>query len=210
MVSFILLSIVAPLSLLVTFRFVGVLREPQTPETVTVEAVDWNIGRSSHFINIDEWVKNSYSDGVASVGLGVHISSYLENSSTFDYTDVLWFRITITANTTDGFIHSIIINFVEVDEYAAIDINRDYDHIELTNLKVVSIVDWYGTLGKDSYIRANAINQPRYAYLRNMVAWMFIDQNNVDHKVDVILEFTYFDGVTYQRVIMPIQLEVLS
>lgn len=207
-VSFVFLSIVLPLSLLIAFRFTGVLSEPETPETVMVDAVEWNISRPSNYIIINKWVKNSYSDDVAAMSLRVHVTEYLENSPLWDGFDVLWFRIIVTANSTDGFIHSAIVNFVEADEYAAIDINDG--RIELTNLKVISIMDWDWTLGKGSYIRANAINQPGHVHLRDRVAWMFIDQNSVDHKVNVILELTYFDGVTYQMLIMPIQLKVLS
>jgi hypothetical protein len=64
-----------------------------------VQASYWSYRRPSSDRLIDQRIDNSYSDGKASVGLGVHISNYLENNPYYDYNDVLLMRVVATSNS---------------------------------------------------------------------------------------------------------------
>lgn len=72
----------------------------------------WESERPSAYIIFDDRTENSYTDGAATVGLGVHVTEYFENSPTFDYYDVLGLRITNTASTRE-----IITYGVSTDSY---------------------------------------------------------------------------------------------
>jgi hypothetical protein len=57
----------------------------------------WDMIRPKNYTPIDKRIQSSYTDGVASVGLGAHISSYTEDEPTAG--DFLWLNIVATANT---------------------------------------------------------------------------------------------------------------
>ena len=198
------------MSLLVAFRLTGVLREP-TQETITVETVNWNMTRPTDPIHVvDERVKNLYTDGIVLVGLEARINLYLENSEFWAGFDVIEWSISVNASLAEGSVESLIVSFTGVDEYASLDISEDPDHFKLVDVKVVDIEDWEWTLGKDSYLKAVSANQPKHIYLQFRTAWMFVDQNDKNHNISIILELTYFTGTINRRVVMPIELGVLS
>lgn len=47
----------------------------------------WSRARPSSYTVYDETVGSSKTDGLASIGMGVHISDHIENTSTIDYDD---------------------------------------------------------------------------------------------------------------------------
>lgn len=64
-------------------------------------ASSWSKPRPSSYTVYDETIGNANTDGRASIGLGVQISDYIENTATIPY-DVLRFRISVSANTREG------------------------------------------------------------------------------------------------------------
>lgn len=206
-----LLSIVIPIGSLAALRLTGVLEGPPTVETITVEAVSWNMSRPSRITTIDEWTKNFYTDGKASVGLGVHIQEYIENMLDWPSDgddDIVSLRIVATANLSQGFIYSVIINFSRTDTLADIVFQQTPSSMELQNLEIRKIRD-LGASTREAYFETAALNQPKNATLSIIAYLIFLDANNADHWVTVNLETTYFNGTAYQKVIMPIKLGVL-
>ncbi len=65
------------------------------------ETFDWEIGRPSDYTGINERVESSYSDGAATVGLGVNISTYYENDAQLGGRDGVGLLIAATANTRE-------------------------------------------------------------------------------------------------------------
>jgi hypothetical protein len=63
--------------------------------------------RPDDYVSIGDRVDTSYTDGQASIGLGVHIDSYYENDPSFNEYDVLSLRISATANTRVGITYEI-------------------------------------------------------------------------------------------------------
>jgi hypothetical protein len=213
-ISLALMSVMVPISLLISFRLTGVLKEPPTPETITVEAVTWNMSRPVNvdIITIDKWTRNSYTDNITSIGLSVHFISYVENElgwwpSDGD-DDVIDLRITATANVSEGFIYSMIIKFPEIDADAVLYIDQNKGFRELINLQE-GLISWSSKYKNGAYFEALAFNRPKDTLLSIMVHWVLQDQNNVDHTITLTLETTLFNGTAYQKIIMPILLGVL-
>lgn len=204
-----LLSVVLPMSLLATFRLTGVLREPQPPQTVAVEAVVWNMSRPPDgwrsSSSIDEKVENLYEDELASIVFGIHLSGYTDNSGLLG--DYLFFLLYVASNISEGFISSMAIKFSKVDIYAFLDIKTDPDWIKLQNLEIRTVRDSFET--QYPYIDTYIIYQPKYTSLEIYAYWMFLDENSLSHWITATLEVTYFNGTAYQTIIMPIRLEVL-
>jgi hypothetical protein len=63
-----LLAIILPISILTTLKFSGLLVQPQ-PETIMVDAVDWEMERPLYTVNMAENVKIIYADDVVSASL---------------------------------------------------------------------------------------------------------------------------------------------
>jgi hypothetical protein len=193
--------------LLATFRLTGILQEPLTPETITVEAVTWNMSRPKFTIPIGEQVINSYNDSVISAFLNIDIGAYYEDHpllwGLYDGIDA---NSIVTINVTRGFVHSIFMKFSQIDENATLEIIEDPHAIELNNIGLKAIRD-----GRIAYIEAYGMNQPRYCKLgMRCVLWLFLDESRImDHSITISLEVIYFDGTIYRKVILPIILEVL-
>jgi hypothetical protein len=195
------------MSLLAALRLTGVLHEPLTPEIVVVEAVAWNMSRSSYYTTINEEIRNSHSDNIATINLVVHIKEYEENDSLRG--DNLELTVTATANLSEGFIRSMDVRFSRTDEYALLNTPRDPDWIKFDGLKMVEIISW-ATSEHEAYLATVAPNQTRFCSLKIGVWWMFLDENSVDHGVTVTLEATYFNGTALHKVMMPIELGVMA
>jgi hypothetical protein len=205
-----LLSIILPVSLLISFRMSGITPEPQTPETTTVEAVTWNMSRPADYAGLGEEVNNLYEDGFISINFTVKICSYYENDPSFDRLDRLTLILSLDAWVSEGFIHSAIVKFSKVDTYSATDISQNNYHLTFVNLKLQRIVDWRLKMGNEAYLYATATNQPKNAYLQFAVHWLFADQNNVNHEVNITSECTLFNGIQYRKIIIPIYLMVAA
>lgn len=208
-----LLSIIIPITLLVTFRLTGLQPEPQTPVTVTVKEVSWNVTRPTiypkYFI-IDEQVENSYVDDI-SADLTARVVDYRENvpgywlwEGGYDEIDV---RIVLTANVSEGFIHSVVIKLSEIDAQADVIIIDDEDWIQVQNLKIDMLDDF--SQQNEAWVKAASINQPKDVGLHITAFWTFFDLNNMDHWITATAEVTYFNGSTWKSVVIPLRLGVL-
>jgi hypothetical protein len=204
-VSITLAAVIVPVSLLVAFGLNGMLTEPQAVEKVAADTVYWNMTRPAGHVTIDEWVRSLYTDGVASIGLDVHVSSYTENEPTSGDHLKLWGFV--TANVSGGFIGSVSIKFSQIDADAFLDIIADVNDpfwVELHNLTIRSVND-----GASAYIDTVAINQPRQCSLKMAAFWEFSDENDVSHWITATLEVTYFNGTAHRKATISMCLGVL-
>ena len=188
------------------FWLAGVLPEPPERETIAVEAVSWNMSRPSDYKPVEELVNNSYTDSGVSANLAVQVFEYYENHQGWAGFDVVWSMVLVNISVNDGFVESLIVDFTELDNDAALDIHDDMDRIEVVNLEIEKIVDWDWVFGRNAYIKTMSTNHSENAYLEFLFAWMFKDQHNVDHQLAVTLGATIFNGTAYQRIEMPIQM----
>jgi hypothetical protein len=213
------LSILLPLTLLAGFRLTGLLHGPApSPETIMVEPVRWNMTRppGTLYYKIVEWIGNSYVGDGLSVSLSIYLTEYFENDPSFAGLDVVGLRVFVNVSFLDGFVESMIVNFTSLDKHAALDLDEArgsdglWDHIDMVNLEVVQIDDWDRVFGKNAYIKAVSVNQPKDTYLQFRSWWLFRDPNNTNHKLTVTLETILNKGDARPKIQVPIQLEVLS
>lgn len=209
-----LLSIIIPVTLLASFRLTGIQPEPQTPQTITVETVSWNMTRprSIDIIAIDERVSNSHVDDIASVNLAIQVGGYRESAPRYwlwkgGY-DEIDLSVAVTANISKGFVYSIVIELSNIDAQADVIIIDGESWMQLHNLEIVELDD--SSYRHKAWIEASSFGQPLDSVLGIIVFWDFFDQNIADHFMSVTAEVTYFNGSTWQKVTVPIQLGVLA
>jgi len=201
-----LLSIIAPMSLLVAFRLTGVLREPPTPETIKVESVGWEMERPQNYINIKDTVKNTYGTDVALITASIIIHDYHENGLRDPYwgRDGIGFTVNVNATAIKGLIASIVVKFLLSDVNTTIYVNptfASYHNVTVTRIKGI------GASAGVTYIEAKVSGLP--CSLRMPVEWVFDDQNLENHQLGVNVEVTYSNGETYQKIVVPIVLKVV-
>jgi len=206
MKALLVLSIVVPVSLLTTFRLTGVLREPPTPETITIDEVLWQMERPSKYTHIEENAENAYTDDAISITASVSIHSYFENGLADPYwnRDGIAFRVNINTTTLEGSIASIVVKFLPSDVNSTIYINptfSSYYNVILTRIKGI------GSSTGVNYIEAKVSGSP--CSMRLPSYWVFTDQNLENHLLRVNVEVTYFNRTTYRKIVAPIILEVL-
>lgn len=203
-----LLSIVVPVSLLVTLRLTGVIPEP--PETITIEAISWNMNRPKDltaFTNLK--VINLFGNENISADLSVSIDTYFENSPAFDYNDVFWLIINATAKVNNGFIYSMVVKFSQVDTNAILIMDETPVFISLRNLSIQSIRAT-ATYKHEAGFTTVSFDQSKDCSLQILVHWIFFDkENGAKHPITATLELTYFNGTIYQRIAIPVSLEVM-
>lgn len=87
-------------------------------------ASSWSKARPSSDITYDETIGNAYTDGIASVGMGVTIGKYSENDPGYNYNDHLSLRISVSANTRKEIYYDLwepwSYNWYEVSELTTI------------------------------------------------------------------------------------------
>jgi hypothetical protein len=210
--SLALLFVIVPVGSLTTFRLTGTLKEPQKPETTSLEAVSWNMSRPTRTVTVNEWTRIFYTDGKASVGLGVNVVGYRENWGDWPSDgddDIVDLRIIATANISDGFIYSMVVKFSRTDILADVVFQQTPSFMDLRNLEIRKIRD-LGAYNREAYFETAAPTQPKNATLSIIAYLVFLDGNNTDHWTTVNLEATYFNGTTYRKMVMPIRLGVLA
>jgi len=202
-----LLAVVLPVSFLITFRLIGVLPEPQNPETVTLEVVSWQMKRPSlHHLTVDERVENAYANDGVNTGVGIHIYEYFEDALTppFSGRDGISLGTEINVTVLSGFPVSMVAHYHPTDEKATVYISKTFQeqrNITVTRMKQI------GTKTTDAYIIAQFSSQS--SYLKTEVYWVFDDQNSENHQLNVKLEVIYYNGTNYLKTVLPILLEML-
>lgn len=205
-----LLAVILPMSLLVTFRLTGIMKEPPTPEVIMGGTVSWNITKQQKSVTLDEAVENLYQsdDAFVSVTFVVPIGSYIVHPSQgrYPYKDSIDFGIEASVNASLGFIHSVHVNFSRTDRNSSLLIYRDPDLVETYNLDILRH-DLWATPSSEGHVMAKAANQTNHAFLRIWADWVFLSKE-ANHSITVTLETTVFNGTSYIRIVMPIQLGV--
>lgn len=202
-----------PVGLFAAFRLIAQEPEPE-PEVVTADTVYWNMTRPAGHVTIDEWVRNLYTDDVASIGLDLHILGYKENWFTFSGRyDTVEFKIIATANLSVGYVKSVFVRFCGIDAEAHLDIVADLNDphwVELHNLTIRSVRDSGRT--NEPYIDAVAINQPKQCSLSMYAYWQFreFSEEKASHWITPTLEVTYFNGTAHRKATIPTCLGVLA
>ncbi len=204
-IAFSLLAVVLPVSLMVTLRLTGILPEPQTPETITIDEVEWEMERASEYVRIEETVENTYTNSAIRVNTSVSIHSYFENGLADPYwnRDGIAFRVNINATTLEGSITSIVVRFFPSDVNATIYTGaflRSYNN-------TITYIKHIGTNTDIASVEARVSRTP--CFLAVPAHWVFTDQNLENHQLKVNIKITYSNEETYQTIVIPIILKAL-
>lgn len=204
--AILILSVVLPVSLLVTFRLTGILEEPPIPEFRMGDTVVWSAKKFQSTRTLSEPVESFYQDDAVSINFTIIIGTYHVYSPRYGLKDWVGLSIVATANTSFGFIHSMDINFSRTDGDSFLDPINDPDNIKTYGVSIWRH-DSLATSTSEAHVMAKAGNQTSYAYLSILADWVFFNKDS-DNSLTITLETTIFNGTAYIRTIMPIQLEV--
>jgi hypothetical protein len=203
-----LLAIILPISVLTTLKFSGFLTQPQ-PETITVNAVSWNMERPSESIQIVENIKSTHTDEVIFASLRILVTTF--DSGSWAGFDDLGLKIYFNATVVEGSVDSVSIYFCEEgnSSYVSLDGLREFK-----NLKVIGKINDGDTLRSNyvkAYIEAIGIDYPKDVNMSLFFGgpfWVFLDDRNMNHTLEVIVELIHRTSTTYRKVVMPIHLGV--
>jgi hypothetical protein len=204
--SIALLSIIIPLSLLVTFKLTGVITEPKA-ETITMDPVTWTYVRPTEFKRIDTTVRNSYENDGVTIEFDVYLYDYIENS--FWPFNVMMDRVEFTAyaeaSATQGYFSSIVMKHQPRDS-DAITLLDSNDYALETHNSTITRVGQTGTNASAAYLMAQSSSSSSSISTTNY--WFFSDDNIEDHQVDLTLEISYIVGAKQLKIVLPLVLVV--
>lgn len=192
----------------------GLLHGPAViSQSLSVDAAVCRINRSADlhgYALINKSVENSIADGNVSVGVGVSVDEYFEDSPGFPASgnDYLKLAVTVSGNLSTGFVHSVFVRFLLADSDTGVIFEETPSSIQLTDLELKGIHS-YGTSLRGAFLETAAVNQSRSVFLSMTIFWIFFDKNSMTHSAMSKMELVYFDGETYRMVSAPIQLEAI-
>lgn len=210
-----LLSIIVPVSLLVSFRLTGILSGPEGPvtiaETITLETVKWELERPYSHIHIRESVRGFYEKEIK-LSQEILIYDYHTESWGYGGSDYVVLIINVTAALQAGFVNNVNITFREDYENSEIHFFEVqawpmfYSHVE--NL---SIIDYaHHLLGSDlkAFMELAGVNQPKSVHFDGIVHWILCNQKNKTRLMEIATELVYYNGTAYTKVVQTFQLKI--
>jgi len=199
-----LLSIIVPVSLLVSFRLTGILSGPiAIAETITLETVKWESERPNALINLREKAQSFY-DGDIAIDQSIGIHHYDPDDWGYGGSSRVSLTVNITSSVPVGYISNIRLNFLENYENARINFFGDHQLMNLGNLSITGFKDW----ARDVFVNLTGLNRPNKVYFWAPVHWVLRSQNNQTHLLDVVSETVYFNGTVYKKVVQPFLLKI--
>ncbi|MDH7558499.1 MAG: hypothetical protein QHH18_07880 [Candidatus Bathyarchaeota archaeon] len=211
----VLLSIiVVPVGLFVAFKLTERTSEAQTvAETVTLEPVRWEFERPSFSTKVTE---NDTNENITALYFSndflanptITIYSYCSESE-FEFGSSC-FRMVVSSmvSVQGGYIVYVNVSFQEDYTASRVGLFKEPDlATHLYNLSTVESVD--GLVGaQKAYFSLMGVNNPQYASFRKPTVWLLRSLYNQSHLLRINVEFTYFNGTVYKRVIQPFVLKV--
>ncbi len=203
-----ILSIIVPVSLLVTLRLTGILQEPITiSETITLETIEWEFQRPSQTVTLDDELKSSYSSDEISVAMRVLMGKYSDDDPAFNYDYV---TIGVTANLTVTNLNSFVEGvYVVIRKDSQSTVNWMDTELHFENLSLAERVGGY-SWNTHAYIKLTGVNHSSSVYLSAAFFWSLLTSNNQTHQMELAFELTYFNGTAYKKVIQPFQLKIIG
>jgi len=206
-----LLSIVVPVSLLVTFRLTGVLREPaMVSDTTRLEVVKWRSEAIIYVLNIGDCLESTYSNGEISTTQSLFIYDFIDQGLYFG-SDEFDLAINVTAYTRKGHVHKMNVT-VEEDYERSLIADFYWSSIaKCENLSVTKHADMMTGCGIKAFVEAVNVNHSSDVSLHYPFLWLLrsINTKNQTRLLEITLEILYYNGTVYKRVVQPFQLELL-
>jgi len=228
-------KIIIAVTVLLAVVLIGLLGVPMllgalTPmrvelEPIMVEPASWQMYRPKldppqDSLPINEMVRNDYLDNHTSIEISLQLYNYVENWLEIPFgknKDGICFKVNVTAAVAQGFESFFVVRFRTVDAYSTIYIQRQFGNVHGQYLATynASIIDlrevskeWEDgevNLG-EAYVKAECTSI--HSSLEGQIYWVFNDLNVENHQLEVILEFTYFNQTTSQKIVVPMVLNM--
>ncbi len=202
-----LLSIVIPISLLISFRLTGILQgSTKISETITLETIKWEFERPNQTVTLNETLGSPYSSSEISTTMTVRIWKY--DFDGFFSDDLV--PIIISANLTtimpNSFVKGVYV-ILQTDYQSPVRwLHTDF---RFENLSLIDVEDW-GWQDIKAYVGSKGVNRPEDAYFSGRPLYSLKTPNTQTHQLDVFFELTYYNGTTYKKVVQPFQLKFLG
>lgn len=210
-----LLSIIVPVSLLVSLRLTGILSGPEQPitiaETITLETVKWESERSYGHIDIRENVRGLYEKEIK-LSQEISIEHYIAKGWGWEGLDYFTLVINLTADLQAGFVNNVNITFREDYENSMIEFfevqawPEFYSRAE--NLSIVDYEHFLWKKGLKAFMELVGENRPKSVHFDGIVHWVLSSSKNETHSMEIALELVYYNGTTYKKVVQPFQLKI--
>lgn len=200
-----ILSVVLPISLFISFRLTGILQETIT-ETITLETIRWEFKRPNQSVILNETLKSPYSNGEISTIMTVRIWKYDVDGLFLDDLVTITVSTNLTTIMPKSFVENVYI-VLQTDYQSPVGwIHTDF---RFENLSLIDVEEW-GWRGTKAYVNLKGMNHPKGAYFSGLPLYRLKTPNNQTHQLEVIFELTYYNGTAYKEVIQPFQLKFLG
>ncbi len=216
MKALLVLSVLVPVSLLVTFRLTGVLagpQKPQKPESITAEAVEWSQERPADTVRINDSVVNDYTGGGVSVELRASLDQYLVG---FGYGGRSYIDIALSGNASvlNGSVETARVVLSDRDKSTQVNApNSDLwtmRNLTISDLASEGTDDYKLVNDTKAYLTFATVNRPSDVFFKLFVDWILSSPSNQSDSLDAALELTYRSGEAYETLVLPLRLNLVA
>ena len=203
-----LMSIVVPMSLLVSLRLTGVLKETTIEvEEIALEPVTLNLSRPSETLErLNKSAQSKWTKEGISMTMGIHICSYLEGAlAPFYCHDGLTFKTFANASSRQGYFTSMSISFHLLDNNSMVFLDTNRWSLEVLNGSIARLM-YFGTNETDAYIEADVLNAS--CSLRDQIFWVLLDEHNQSHELQITMEVMHVNKTEAKIITVPIVLKM--
>ncbi|MEM2118495.1 MAG: PPC domain-containing protein [Candidatus Bathyarchaeia archaeon] len=216
LVSLSLIAVIVPISLMVSLKLAGVIREPVNPIVTYAEPVYLRVERPVDMFDKSFYGKceNVYTTEEQTINISVNFYRYEYEAewAPYHYRSGMDFGVFLSGNIKQGFGVSTVIKYCRANDETRIAVispgkGRDWDKIDggFTN---ATLVKWLND-GVDTYEEVIVARPTEQSYSIFMEAyWIFTNLKQLaPYSLELTVENTYFNGTTYRKVIVPVVLE---
>lgn len=208
--ALLILSIVVPVGLVISFRLTGMFNEPSNVERITLEPVTLTLSRPSETTTVTNTsVQNERTQEGLSILVGVKIYSYQEGPKTpppYYGNDGLMFQTYVNASFSQGRIDNIKISLHLLDGKAVLFVSEERWDLLAHNATLTALQYWAAN-ETDAYIKATVLNSP--VSISDAFYWVFLDENE-SHELEINVEIAHTDENAIKIVTIPVELKMTS
>jgi hypothetical protein len=215
-----LLSVVVPMSLIVSFKLSGFAgKSLAIAETVTLEPAQWEFERPRLSIDFNDtahehsYILRAYPGDIC-LSQVMSISVFTD-ASMYDDSPLLGVFLTLNGSVEGGYVENI--NITYTDDYTL-------SHIILDGLdKGGTVEDWafwqnltlaralYGGSGVEKgFVSLDRVGYPDDVRLGLGSGWLMESPNNQTQQLTINVEVTYFNGTLYKKIVQPFQIRLFA
>lgn len=198
------LSVILPMSFLVTFKLSGLTGGSATlTETVVLEPAKWELERPSHELQVSRSFGATYANSVF-VNQTVYISGY----SAYGWGDSPFLESTLnmTVQTLKGHIETI--NVTYADEYLNSTVYLPIGFIS-SDLAQTSHKDLLRGYDK-AVVSFKGLNSPNSALLFMRSYWLLYSPHNETQSLRMQIKVVYFDGDAFRELVQPFEIQLIA